>query len=229
LNRPTLIRGLPAEAPAVASDEPIGRELPTILWLCGVLAPAVYIATDIAACARDRSFSYVDQAVSELFAISSPTSRLVVPLFTLSSALLLAFALGLWSFATRRVVRLLGGALALSALDALLLWNLFPMHVRGAARSSTDTMHLVFAANPFVVISLILGALAVAKWFRAYSIATTVVVTVLATFGFSYASAIATGGPTPWMGLTERIAQYAYGAWQGLLAVVLVRSAPSKL
>jgi len=215
-------RGLPPPAPP-ESDQPevAERALPTALFLCGVLSPAVYIIADIVASRRYPGFSYADQAVSELFAIGAPTRGLVVPLFTLSSALLLAFGLGVWSFANRRAERILAVAFAFSALNALLLWNFFPMHMRGEPRSMTDTMHLVLAANPFVLLSLVCGAVALGGWFRAYTIATIIGIIALAIFSFSYAPAIDANGPTPWMGLTERIGQYSYGVWQILLAVTL--------
>ena len=223
IDSPPAIKGLPPEAPEPPAEELGDRTFPTSLALCGILSPVVYVATDVVASARYPGFSYADQAVSELFAIGAPTSHLVVPMFTLSSGLLLAFAFGVWSFANRPAQRLLAVMLALSAINALLLWNFFPMHTRGDARSATDTMHLVLAANPFVLASLIFGAVAVTKWSRVGSIATLAVVVGLAVFGFSYAPAVMTNGPTPWMGLTERIAQYSYGAWQALLAVKFAR------
>ena len=73
----------------------------------------------------------------------------------------------------------------------------------------------------FRSLSLVSGAVALGGWFRAYTIATIVGIVGLAIFSFSYAPAINANGPTPWMGLTERIAQYGYGVWQILLAVTL--------
>lgn len=195
-----------------------------ILFLCGMLSPAIYVGADILAARLYPGFSYTDQAVSELFAIGAPTSGLVVRLFTVSSALLLAFAFGVWWSSNRsRARRLTAVMFACSAIDALVLWNFFPMHLRGAEKTMTDTMHLVLAANPFVLLSLILGAAAFRNWFRRYTIATIVLVVTLAFYGFSYAPAVAANGPTPWMGLTERIAQYADGLWQMALAALLWR------
>src|SRR5512144_852992 len=70
--------------------------LTTMLLVCGVVAPFVYIGTDIVAGLRYPGYSFSAQAPSELFAINAPTSRLVVPLFSLSSALFVAFAFGVW-------------------------------------------------------------------------------------------------------------------------------------
>jgi hypothetical protein len=68
-----------------------------------------------------------------LFAIGAPTSDLVVPLFTLSSTLLLLFAVGIWMSANgRRVLHWLAAMMALNAVDAAL--ELLPdAHARGGA------------------------------------------------------------------------------------------------
>jgi len=194
------------------------------LLICGILSPAVYVGADVAAARLYAGYSYADQAVSELFAIGAPTSRLVVTLFSLSSVLGLAFAVGVWRSDHRGLSRrLLAATLALSAINALVLWNVFPMHMRGAVRTGTDTMHLVLAANPYWLLSLIFGSVAFRGKFRTYSIVTIVVLLALAAYGFSYAPAVAANGATPWMGLSERAAQYAHGAWQASLAVALWR------
>lgn len=195
------------------------------LLVCGVLAAVGYVATDIVAGALYPGYSYRGQAVSELFAIGAPTSRLAVPLFSLCSLLLLAFAAGVWHAADeRRLVRALALMFAGSAVVGLLIWNVFPMHMRGAQRSFTDTMHLILATNPFVLLSLGLAIAAFRGRFRAYTVATVAITLVPAVAAFSYARALDLGQPTPWLGATERLAQYGYEAWQAALALVLLRS-----
>jgi hypothetical protein len=190
--------------------------------LCGALSPAVYVAADLVAVARYPGYNATDQAVSELFAIGAPTSGLIVPLFSLSSALLLAFAGGVWWRAGRdRRLRQLAVVFAAGALEALVLWNFFPMHMRGAPRTATDTMHLLLAANPFVPLGMIVGASAFRGWFRTYTLGTLVLLLVLAAYAFSYAPALAANEPTPWLGLAERVGQYGYGIWEVVLAAVL--------
>jgi hypothetical membrane protein len=207
-----------------ASPERTPAALTGVLLLCGVLSPAIYIGADLLAAKMYPGFSYTDQAVSELFAIDAPTSGLVVLLFSVSSALLLAFGLGVWRCAGRRKwLRLTAVMFACSAINALVLWNVFPMHMRGAERSMTDTMHLVLAANPFVLLSLVSGAAAFRGGFRAYTLVTILALVALAGYGFSFAPAIEVNGATPWLGLTERMAQFAVGLWQMMLATVLWR------
>lgn len=64
------------------------RILRKALLACGILASLTYVATDITASLRYRGYDFIDQTVSELFAIGAPTSGIVVPLFTVSSTLL---------------------------------------------------------------------------------------------------------------------------------------------
>jgi hypothetical membrane protein len=70
--------------------------LPKLLLICGILTSLFYVGADIIAAALYPGYSFTDQAVSELFAIGAPTTPLVVPLFSLSSTLVLAFAFGVW-------------------------------------------------------------------------------------------------------------------------------------
>ena len=195
-----------------------------LLLACGIVGAAMYPLSDIVAAMRYPGFSYRDQAVSELFAIGAPTSGLVVPLFTVASTLLFLFAIGIWLSANgRRSVRLMAVMMALNAADALVLWNVFPMHMRGSPPTFTDTMHGLLAIDPFLLAAVVLGAVAFRGWFRAYTVTTIVVTSALAVLGFSYVTAVIANEPTPWMGATERASQYATNLWYAVLAVMLLR------
>jgi hypothetical protein len=207
-----------------ASREQYRHWLKRSLVGCGILGAIVYPVADIFASSRYPGFSYRDQAVSELFAIGAPTSGLIVPLFSLSSALLLLFALGIWMSANgRRSLRWLAAMMALNAVDALVLWNFFPMHMRGDQPTFTDLMHGLLAIDPFLLTAVVLGAVAFRGWFRIYTIATIVFTFVLAVVGFSFVSAVVANEPTPWMGASERAAQYATNLWYAVLAAMLLR------
>jgi hypothetical membrane protein len=201
-----------------------GRKLTTVLLICGILAPFAYAVTDIVAAHLYPGYSFTEQAPSELFAIGAPTSRLVVPLFSLSSVLFVAFAFGVWrSSRGKRALQVLALLVAANGIDSLVLWQ-FPMHMRGATPTFTDTMHLILAINPFVLLSIALGIAAFRNWFRFYSIATIVILIVLATIAFSYVPAASAHQATPWLGLSERSGQYAHQLWHVVLAIVLLRS-----
>ena len=192
-----------------------------VLLICGILASLLYISTDIVAGILYASFT--DQAVSELFAIGAPTSYLVVPLLTLSSVLLGAFAFGVSSSACRnRALRVLAIMIVGNAIDSLLLWNFFPMHMRGVERTFTDIMHMILAVNPFILLSIVLGVAAFRDWFRIYSIGTIVILLVPAILAFLYVPQLGANQPTSWLGLTERITQYGKQLWQAVLATLLL-------
>jgi hypothetical protein len=200
--------------------------LKRLLLRCGIVGAALYPLADIFASARYPGFSYRDQAVSELFAIGAPTSELVVPLFSISSTLLLLFALGIWMSANdRRSIRWLAAMMALNAVDALVLWNFFPMHMRGVQPTFTDTMHGILAVDPFLLTAIVLGAVAFRGTFRIYTITTIVFTSVLATVSLSYVPAVVANQPTPWMGAVERAAQYATNLWYAVFAMALLRAA----
>ena len=97
------------------------------------------------------------------------------------------------------------------------------MHMRGVQPTFTDTMHGILAVDPFLLTAIILGAVAFRGTFRVYTIATIVFTSVLAFMGFSYVPEIIANQPTPWMGATERAAQYATNLWYAVFAVVLLR------
>jgi hypothetical protein len=123
----------------------------------------------------------------------------------------------------RRSVRWLAAMMGLNALDALVLWNFFPMHMRGSEPTFTDLMHGLLAIDPFLLAAVVLGAVAFRGPFRTYTVATLVFTSALAVMGFSYVSAVVANDPTPWMGASERAAQYATNLWYAVFAVVLLR------
>jgi hypothetical protein len=48
--------------------------------------------------------------------------------------------------------------------------------MRGTEATFTDTMHVILAINPFVLLSLVFGVAAFRNWFRFYSIGTRIIV-----------------------------------------------------
>jgi hypothetical protein len=201
-----------------------GLVLRRALLLCGIVGAALYPLSDIFAATRYPGFSYRDQAVSELFAIGAPTSALVVPLFSLSSTLLFLFGIGIWMSANgSRSMRVMAVMMALNTIDALALWNFFPMHMRGVQPTMTDMMHGILAVDPFVLVLVVLGAIHFRGWFRVYTIGTIAFTTALAIFSISYVSAVIANQVTPWMGAGERASQYAMNLWYAALAAMLLR------
>ena len=203
------------------------REDPLRRWFLAAAIPSalLYPLSDIAASIIYPGFSYRDQAVSELFAIGAPTSRLIVSLFTISSALLFLFAIGIWMSANgRRLLRALAVMMALNTVDALVLWNFFPMHMRGVEPTFTDTMHGLLAIDPFLLAGMVLAAIAFNGRMRIYTIATLAFSTLLVLISVPDIKAFMANQPTPWMGVKERAGQYATNLWYAVLAVSLLRA-----
>jgi hypothetical protein len=216
--------GIVASPPHEQAGPGIRRGIvPSALLICGILASLTYVATDICAGTLYSGYSFADQAVSELFAIGAPTSHIVVPFFTLSSGLVAAFAIGVWrSSPHNRAQRVIAWMMLGNAMNSLVLWSFFPMHMRGSTPSFTDAMHGILAINPFVLLSVVFGIAAFKGWFRSYSAATVLFLLVPAVLSFSNITAFVANQPTPGMGLTERASQYGYQLWQALLAGVLL-------
>jgi hypothetical protein len=194
-----------------------------LLLICGTLGAFLYPLTDIIAGNLYKGYSFNEQTVSELFAIGAPTSSLVVAGFTISSLLFMAFASGIWLLSDgKRILRLLSLMIWGNAVNSLVLWNFFPMHMRGIQPSFTDTMHGILAINPFVLFSIILGAVYFKNWFRYYSVATILLLIVMVVFAVPKALLVYENRPTPGLGIMERASQYGHQLWHAILAIVLL-------
>jgi MFS family permease len=206
---------------------PRAETLRRSLLVCGIVGAALYPLSDILASTLYPGFSYRDQAVSELFAIGAPTSALVVSLFSISSALLFLFAFGIGMSALgRRRVTLIAVMMALNTLDALVLWNFFPMHMRGVQPTFTDLMHGLLAIDPFLFVAVVLSAMAFPGRFRVYTVSTLAFTIGCALSAIWYVPAVVANDPTPWMGVFERAGQYTMNLWYAAFAVVLLRQQP---
>ena len=173
MSTPYFMHG-PDRPVADTSTTPYSRTIGKLLLVCGILAPLLYVGSDILAAIRWEGYSYTAQSVSELRAIGAPTRPLLVPLLLIYGVLEIAFGFGVWGAAgLKRGVRITGGLLiALGVVD--LVAPFFPMHLRGTEATQTDTMHIVLTAVTVLLILLIIGfgASADGKWFRIYSYAT---------------------------------------------------------
>lgn len=198
-----------------------------LLLIFGIVSPLLYVGVDLVAGRLYPGYDFVSQAISELFAIGAPTSGLVIPLFTLYDLMLLAFAWGVWSSADgNRALRTTALITAASAVNGLVLWNVFPMHMRGAEAEFTDLMHIGLAGVGalLALLALWFGASAFGRGFRLYTIATVLALVIPGSAVFLFVPQMALGEPTPWVGATERISTYAYLQWQIALTLILLRA-----
>src|SRR5215204_1468979 len=193
------------------------------LLLCGVLAPALYVAMLVAVPMQWEGYSSASQTVSELSAIGAATRTRWVVLGSIYALLTAAFALGVLESAGRsRALRAAGGVLVAQSLVSL-FWP--PMHLRGTEPTLTDTMHIAFAMAwlLLMVVAIGFGAAAFGRRFRLYSGATVAVFVVFGALTIPDGARIAANLPTPWVGVWERINIGASLLWLVVFAAALLR------
>jgi hypothetical protein len=196
------------------------------LLVCGILSSLLYVGTDILGAMRYEGYSYTSQTISELAAIGAPTRPLVDPLFLTYDVLLTAFGVGVfWGSAGRKRALRFTGALLVGIGVLGPAWHFFPMHLRGAERTLTDTMHIVLGSVTVLLILLAIGfgASAFGRRFRLYSIGTILILVVFGALVGLDGPRLAANLPTPWMGVYERINVFGYLLWVLVLAITLLR------
>lgn len=194
--------------------------------ICGILAPLLYVGTDIFSAMSWEGYSYLDQSVSELRAIGSPTRPFLVPVLIIYSLLEIAFGFGVRKAAGQRRSLRIAGALLIGLGIVDLVAPFAPMHLRGTETTLTDTMHVILTVLTVFLILLIIGfgSTADGKRFRLYSVATIAILVLCGAWAFLDAPRIAANLPTPWVGVRERINIYGYMLWMLVLGIVLLRA-----
>jgi hypothetical membrane protein len=210
-------------APLAASGSTLWR----VLLACGLASSLLYLATDVLGGLRYEGYSFTSQAISELGAIGAPSKSLVDPLFLAYDVLALAFGIAVIREAAGRgwALRITGVLLAAHALVGLAGVRGFEMQQRGAGSLATDLRHIVLTS---VIVSLLLaaigvGAFALGRRFRIYSLATLATVIAFAALTGVYAPRLAAGQPTPGLGIVERIDVYSIMLWLAVFSVALLR------
>ena len=138
---------------------------------------------------------------------------------------MIAFGLGVWASAGgQRARRTVGGLLVAYGVVGLLA-PFFPMHMRGAEATLSDTGHIVLTIVTVLLMFLAIafGAAAFGPRFRLYSIATIILLVLGGILAFSDAYRLAAQLPTPWLGVTERVNIGVFLLWVVVLANTLLR------
>jgi hypothetical protein len=196
------------------------------LLICGIIVSALYFSMDIIASLLYPGYIYSDQAISELSAIGAPTQTFWIIMTFFYCPILIAFGIGVRLAAgNKRTTQITGILLSIWGLLGY-VWLFFPMHMRGAIGSATDTGHLVMSGLTVALIVLFLGfgSNTDGKWFRIYSIVTILLTLIFGAGVGTQAPMIAAQQPTPGMGIMERISVFSPMVWMIVLAAVLLRS-----
>ena len=197
------------------------------LLICGALSSALYVGTDIIGALLYPGYDPLSQAISEMSAIGAPIAPLLVPLYFAYALLFTAFGIGVWSGGgVSRPMRVTAGCLTLVGLLGLFVWPFFPMHMRGATGSLSDTMHLALGAADVALLTVAIAAASsrFGKGFRIYSWATVIVMLATGAATALFVPGVNADLPTPGLGLLERTSLASYLLWIAILSVRLVRA-----
>jgi Protein of unknown function (DUF998) len=195
-----------------------------VLLVCGIVSSLLYVAMNIIGAMQFEGYDSASQAVSELFAIGAPSRPVWVLLGIVYQVLVIAFGWGVWTSAGQDRARRVVGGLVLAYGVVGLAAPFFPMHMRGAGVTLTDTMHkiLTMVTVLLMLTAIGFGAAAFGKWFRFYSIATIVILLVFGVLTGLDAPRIEANLPTPWVGVTERIDIGVFLLWVVVMGIVLL-------
>lgn len=200
--------------------------LTQVLLACGLLYAALYVVlNDVVAAGLYPGYDPLSQAISELSATGSPAAAFLTAVFPVWPTLMVAFGIGVRRAAGgRRALRVTGVLLVAHGLVQV-LWLAFPMSARSdvASGASGNVGHLVLTAATIAFILAEIGFSAAAfGWrFRLYAIASALTVVVFGALTGVAAARLATGEPTPWMGLSERISIAPWLLWMAVLHLIL--------
>ncbi|MCW5899527.1 MAG: DUF998 domain-containing protein [Flavobacteriales bacterium] len=193
------------------------------LLLCGAISSLWYVVINAIVPMFYPGYSVISVTPSELSAIGAPT-RLLWVLLVLPYPLLMS-ALG-WGLVRQTVgdrrLRIVG---ILTIAYGIFNFYWPPMHMRGIEPSLTDTLHIVWAAITmfFMWTLMILGALSLGRGFRIVTIAAIVAHVVFGLLTSSQAPNIPIDGPTPTIGLWERINIAIFMVWVVVFVLQLLR------
>src|SRR5215204_4736719 len=198
------------------------------LLICGVLASLLYIAMNIFIPPLYEGYNSITQTVSELSAVDAPTRPLWFVLGIIYTLLVAVFGWGvLKSAGQKRPLRIVGILLILHGILGL-TWS--PMHQRDVLAAGggtfTDVWHIVMAFVTLLLmfLSIGIGATALGKGFRLYSIVTIVVFLVFGYFISTEAPNIDKNLPTPFIGIWERINIASFMVWLFVFSIILFRA-----
>jgi hypothetical protein len=203
------------------------------LLVCGISSSLLYAAINIIVPMQWPAYSSVSQTVSELSATGALTRRLWIVLSAPYTLLFIAFALGIRSSAGQNRPLRIASRLLLVYGALGILWPFAPMHLRetlaAGGHTFSDSMHIALGAVTEILylIALAVAAAAFGKPFRVYSIITLVLLLVFGGLSFIEAPKVAANGPTPLMGVWERINIGLFLLWVIVLALLLLKRGPA--
>jgi hypothetical membrane protein len=193
----------------------------------GAISSVLYAFTDLLAGLNYQGYSFYSQTISELGAVGAPKPGWLAPLFITYCALMVAFSIAVVLYGIRNNDRIKKvGMLLLLYMVVGSGTTLYPMHVRGTATLADDMPHILagLGATVVILVTMLAGSTALGKRFRIFSRVTFASILVFGALTVPSSMRLASGDPTPGMGLLERLAYYSILIWVAGLSIALVRS-----
>lgn len=194
--------------------------LQKILLSCGILAPLLFLGTDLLTGKLLKGYSFSAQSMSELGAAGSPLRPLFVLLTLIASAFMIAFGIGIWQTAGPAILsRTVTGLILGNVITTLVATLFFPNHFGVRPEFGTPGVLLMFLSVLCFVLAMIFGAAAFHGWMRVLSIAIPVTYVLLAVWRFATATTSAAGEAVLLLGAQERTMAYSFLLWVMSLAI----------
>jgi len=193
-----------------------------ILLSCGILAPLLYLVSDLLAGKLINGYSFSAQSMSELGAEGSPTRPLFVAFTLLASAFMIAFVYGVWRVVSPGILpRIVAGLILCNVIAGLTATIFFPNRFGIRPGFATPGVLLMFLSVLCFVLAMVIGAMAFQSWMRILSIAIPAAYVLLAILRFATVK-FSDEGTIVLIGVQERTMAYGFLAWIVGLAIYLL-------
>jgi len=193
-----------------------------ILLSCGILAPLLYLGTDLLAGKLLKGYSFSAQSIGDLGAAGSPMRSLFVVLTLVSSAFMIAFGVGVWQTVSPAILpRIVAGLILGNVVTGLAATLFFPNRFGVRPDFGTPGVLLMFLSVLCFVLAMVIGAMAFHSWMRILSIAIPATYVLLAILRFATAAS-SFAGTTMLIGTQERTMSYSFLIWVTALAIYLL-------
>jgi hypothetical protein len=191
---------------------------PKLLLLCGIVAPLLFVGTNVLGGVLWSGYNFTNQSISDLSASGAPTRAAVVPPLIAVDLLLMVFGVGVWGVASRNgALRVVAGLLVVYGVVNAAA-EFFPNRLGETPRPLSPGVILTATGVISLLVAIGFGAAAYRNWFRFYSIGTLLVFAVLTVLGLLQARAR--------VGVQERVLSFGSLLWVAMLAVVLLSAEP---
>jgi hypothetical protein len=201
--------------------------LQKLLLACGLVAPLISVLMDQILGRLVKGYNFTVQSISELSAAGSPTRSLALVVLVVTSALLIAFGIGIWRSGSASLLpRVVGGLVIGNAALSLIAMLFFPNRYGVQPVFASPGVLLMFGSVLCSVLAFVFGAIAFGGWLRVLSVAVPAAFVLLAILRFATAASDP-GGASASTGAQERTMAYAFQLWLMALAAYLLRIQPA--